>query len=145
MRAFEVSLNGKKLCLAGIGDDGVLTAIVNWVTRGGKGDSFLRVGGLITTVSEHVAWVNHKPLRVGDQVKIRLVEKSVVDGPTAKHRVDPTKQIRYQKRYVRMMAKKLGWKIQTSGAGPAFLPKSPKTRVPHPSAFCALGWETHSR
>jgi hypothetical protein len=110
MRAFEVALNGKKLCLAGIGDDGVLTTIVSWVTRGGKGDSFLRVGGLITPVNEHVAWTEHKPLRVGDQVKIRVVEKSVVDEPA--HRAGPTKQLRSQKRYVRMMAKKFGWKIQ---------------------------------
>lgn len=35
MRAFEVWLNGKKLCLAGIGDDGVLSVIANWVV--GKG------------------------------------------------------------------------------------------------------------
>jgi hypothetical protein len=27
MRAFEVYLNGKKLCVAGIGEDGVLTTI----------------------------------------------------------------------------------------------------------------------
>ena len=112
MRAFEVYLNGKKLCLAGIGDDGVLTAIVNWVTRGGKGDLFLEVGGLISPVREHVAWIKQKPLRVGDQLQITLVEKSAVDKPTEKHRADPTEQLRSQKRYLRMMAKKFGWKIQ---------------------------------
>jgi hypothetical protein len=48
MRAFEVSLNGKKLCLAGIGDDGVLTAIVDWVTGRDRADLFLEVGGLVS-------------------------------------------------------------------------------------------------
>jgi hypothetical protein len=56
MRAFEVSLNGKKLCLAGISDDGVLTAVVNWVPRKGKGDPFLQVGGLVGPSDEHVSW-----------------------------------------------------------------------------------------
>jgi hypothetical protein len=46
MRAFQVGLNGKRLCLAGIGigNDGVLSCIVNWVARAGKGDLFLQVG-----------------------------------------------------------------------------------------------------
>jgi len=66
MRAFDVSLNGKKLCRAGIGDDGVLTTIVNWVTRKNTGDLFLEVGGLVSTVDEHVSWVKQNPLQVGD-------------------------------------------------------------------------------
>ena len=32
MIAFEVYLNGKKLCLAGVGNDGVLAAITDYVT-----------------------------------------------------------------------------------------------------------------
>lgn len=56
MRAFEVSLNGKKLCLAGIGDNGVLTTIVNWVPLKGKGDLLLHVGGLMGPTDEHVSW-----------------------------------------------------------------------------------------
>ena len=48
MRAFRIYLNGKKLCLAGIGDDGVLSAIVNWVATDREGDLFLHVGGLLS-------------------------------------------------------------------------------------------------
>jgi hypothetical protein len=33
MTAFEVHLNGKSLCTAGIGEDGVLTALATWVSR----------------------------------------------------------------------------------------------------------------
>ena len=89
MRAFEVYLNGKKLCLAGIGDDGVLSAIVNWVTRRDRGDLFLEVGGLISPTEEHVAWTSQKPLRVGDKIQVKIVERSTVDKPAKKHRTDP--------------------------------------------------------
>jgi hypothetical protein len=112
MRAFEVYVNGKKLCLAGIGDNGVLTAIVNWVTHQGKGDMFLEVGGLVSPAREPVAWVNQKPLRVGDEIRVKIVRASSPEIPIKRHRTDPAEELRSQKRYVRMMAKKLGWKIQ---------------------------------
>jgi len=40
MRAFEVYINGERACLAGIGDDGVLTAIVSWVSKYPPTDRF---------------------------------------------------------------------------------------------------------
>jgi hypothetical protein len=76
MRAFQVSLNGKKLCLAGIGDDGVLTAIVTWVKGKGKGDLFLEVGGLVTPSDEHVSWKNQTPLRLGNTIEIKIIDAS---------------------------------------------------------------------
>jgi len=112
MRAFEVSLNGKKLCLAGIGNDGVLSAIVNWVTGDQVSDLSLEVGGLVSPIQEHVAWVRRKPLRVGDVIGVKIVETRSTDRPVKKHRIDPAEELRSQKHYVRMMAKKLGWKIQ---------------------------------
>jgi hypothetical protein len=112
MRAFEVYLNDNKLCLAGIGDDGVLTAIVNWVTGHGRAESFLEVGGLDSSKNEHVKWINHKPLRAGDEILIRAVETTLADKPRKRHRIDPAERLRSQKSYVRTMAKQLGWKIQ---------------------------------
>jgi len=112
MRAFEVSINRKRLCLAGIGDDGVLSAIVNWVTREASGNLFLEVGGLISPADEHVAWVSHKRLRVGDRVEVRIVEARSVDKPKMRRRMDPAQRVRDQKRYVRRMAKQLGWRIE---------------------------------
>jgi hypothetical protein len=70
MRAFKISLNGKKLCLAGIDRDGVLTAIVNSVTGNGREDLFLEVGGLVSKTDEHVKWINQKRLRVGDRIRV---------------------------------------------------------------------------
>jgi hypothetical protein len=118
MRAFDVSLNGKKLCRAGIGDDGVLTTIVNWVTRNSVGDLFLEVGGLVSTVDEHVSWVNQKPLQVGDTIKVTIVEAELVDQPTKKQRPSEAELLNARRRYVRKMAKQFGWKIQTGSLRP---------------------------
>ena len=90
MRAFEVSVNGEKLCLAGIGDDGVLTSIVHWAARQGEGGFFLQVGGLISQTKEHVNWINQKPLSVGDYVQVKLIETDVADKPVEEYRLDPT-------------------------------------------------------
>jgi hypothetical protein len=108
MRAFEVHLNGKKLCLAGIGDDGALTTSVNSVGNNRRSDLFLQVGGLINPSQEHVSWVRQRPLRAGDKITVRIVEKKAVDDPTIKFRFDATKELKNEKIYVRKMAKKLG-------------------------------------
>ena len=84
MHAFEVSLNGKKLCVAGGGDAGVLTALVNWVGKGGDGDCGLEVGGLITPSRQHLSWIPSRPLKVEDEVHIRIVETDRVDEPLQK-------------------------------------------------------------
>ena len=112
MRAFEVYSNDRKLCLAGVGEDGVLTAIVNWVAKKGTGDLFLTVGGLVSPVSEHVSWVK-EDLHVGDVITVKIVEASSTDTPRERTRTNPADDLKYQKSYVRAMAKKLGWKIQT--------------------------------
>ena len=112
MCVFEVYLNGQKLCLAGIGEDGVLTTIVNWVKGRGGTNMFLQVGGLRSHADEHVTWVNQRPLQVGDQIQIKLVEASEADKPIEKYRSDPKQRLKAQKNYVQRMAKELGWKIQ---------------------------------
>ena len=118
MRAFDVSLNGKKLCRAGIGDDGVLSAIVSSVTRKSAGDLFLEVDGLVSTVDEHVSWVNQKPLQVGDTIQVTVVEAKSADKPTKKQRPSEAELLKARKRYVRKMAKQFGWRIQTGNPTP---------------------------
>ena len=123
MPVFHVYLNGKKVTAAGVGDLGVLGAHVTWVRRAGehtlsrkpgsvKEELRLHVGGLISPTNEHVRWLDHG-LKVGDEVSIRVVEDARVDRPRSRQRRDRTKELRSQKRYVREMAKKFGWKIQT--------------------------------
>jgi hypothetical protein len=82
MLAFNVSLNGKKLCLAGLGKRGVLSAIVNWVAGEHGADLFLDVGGLAK--EEHVGWVRQKPLQVGDEILVRIVDVGSPDKPRRK-------------------------------------------------------------
>ena len=123
MRVFHIYLNGKKVTTAGVGDLGVLTALVTWVHRKGedtsakKPDSVeeemtLHVGGLISPAQEHVRWLDHN-LTVGDEIRIVVAEKATVERPRSRQRRDPAKEMRSQKRYVRMKAKTFGWKIQT--------------------------------
>ena len=48
MRAFKVELNGKRLCVAGIGGDGVLSTMVDYIGNGRRKRLHLRVGGLFS-------------------------------------------------------------------------------------------------
>jgi hypothetical protein len=114
MRAFKTYVNGKNLCVAGIGVDGVLSVIVNWVGGGrGPADLFLEVGGLDSPAQEHVVWVRQKPLRVGDEIRVKIVDAASVDAPIERYRTDSAKDQKNQKAYVRAAAKQLGWTIQT--------------------------------
>jgi hypothetical protein len=112
MRAFEVHVNGERLCLAGVGEDGVLTAIVDYAGRD-KERLHLHVGGLLIPEEQHVKWQD-RYLNVGDEVRIRIVESVKVDVPAKRFPKNPKKEIRSQKKYVRMMAKQFGWTIQTA-------------------------------
>jgi len=122
MPVFHVFLNGKKVSTAGVGDVGVFSAHVTWVRRKGGDTSAKRpdrveeeltlyVGGLVTPKEEHVHWLD-KVLQVGDEVSIRVGEDGQTDRPRRRRRRDHAKELRSQKRYVRDMAKKFGWKIQ---------------------------------
>jgi hypothetical protein len=110
MRAFELYLNNKRVCLAGIGHDGVLSAIINYVRGHGKNETSLHVGGLIGSADEHVQWVKRRKLRKGDELRVRIVEVESVDSPSDRDRHSKA-EIRERKRYVREAAKKFGWTI----------------------------------
>lgn len=80
MRALEVHLNKRKLCVAGVGENGVITAIISCVLRSGRDELLLDTGGLVSTTEENLRWHQRK-LRVGDSVQIRIVEASKSDKP----------------------------------------------------------------
>jgi len=100
VKCFEVTINGKKVCTAGIGDDGVLTSILSLVAKSQtgsrltseieKGDPFeslnLRVSGIATPkdgVNEMVEWL-HRDLVVGDEIVVKIIDASDCDEPTSK-------------------------------------------------------------
>jgi hypothetical protein len=122
MVAFEVYLNGKKLCVAGTGQTGMVGAHVYWVrhkeglvrTHTGKTAKqifTLEVSGLSPERDEHLRWQRRK-VRLGDEIRIRVTDKAAADRPRTRERRDPTGELRAQKKYVRQMARKFGWKIQ---------------------------------
>ena len=113
MRAFEVHLNNKLLCVAGIGNNGVLTAIVDSLIQPGQDDAHLTVGGLLTPRNEHVTWKVSR-LQTGDEILIRIVDAKSIDKPKKRYRRDAAADLRSKKRYVRAMAKEFGWQITTS-------------------------------
>ena len=112
-KGFEVFVNGKSVCVAGLGRDDVLTAIVDSVAGRGRNKATLRVGGLIVRTGEHVEWRTQR-LKRGDEVRVRVVERAAADPPKERHQRNPAEELNAQKRYVREMARKLGWQIVTN-------------------------------
>ncbi len=120
MTAFEVSLNGKLLCTAGL-ENGVVTAILDWVnspganprrTKNAAPKEFLSIyaGGLNTATEEHVVW-RRRNLKVGDSVSIQVVDVPRADKPRERRKRDPKQELRAKKLYVRDTAKELGWEV----------------------------------
>src|SRR5690349_18275190 len=91
MLAFEVHVNGKKRCTAGIRGPCVLTAALSWVLRGGtsrgrkRKELNLGVGGLVSRSDEHYQWLQ-RGLHRGDEVTIRIIEATKVDKPKTRRR-----------------------------------------------------------
>ena len=118
MLAFQINLNGKKKCLAGVGEPGVLTAHVTWVQAEAakahrRENMSLTVGGLVSRSREFFEWGKHK-LRRGDESLIRILEVPKPDNPKQRRWDSEKKRLQQQKAYVRKMARQFGWKITAS-------------------------------
>ena len=88
MKALEVFVNGHRVCLAGVGEDGVLSAIVDWTGGPAEDDHVgLNVGGLGSRTGEHLGW-EVPSLGVGAEVLVRVVEAAAVDPPSRRVRYD---------------------------------------------------------
>lgn len=113
MIALEVTLNGERLCSAGVGTEGVLSAILTWVRRHGEDteECSLSIGGMKS--SAHVSWLC-EDLRVGDEVGIKVLDLADVDPPSITTPLSPAEDLKAQKEYVRKMAEQFGWKIDSA-------------------------------
>ncbi|MBI2837840.1 MAG: hypothetical protein HYX75_05975 [Acidobacteria bacterium] len=119
MIAFEVSVNGRMVCTAGVRDFGVLSAILTWARRRAEksGDGLdieeeltFDVGGLDSCAplaGEHLKWLG-RSLVVGDSVSIRVVEVEQVDSPETRRREDPTEVMVAKRRYLERLKRELG-------------------------------------
>jgi hypothetical protein len=120
MLAFEILINGKKRCTAGISGPCVLTAALSWVLReptsrrGKRKELNLGVCGLVSRSDEFLEWLQCD-LQPGDEVTIRIVEVAKVDKPKKRRRqrATPTQIQRRKQALIKRLAKELGWKIQT--------------------------------
>lgn len=91
MTAFEVHLNGQKLCTAGLGDVGVLSVILSWRgtqpykdgTAPGAAAIEFTVTGLTSPAGENVHWAE-PAVKAGDEIRIRVVDTDRVDAPQKK-------------------------------------------------------------
>ena len=80
MLAFDVLVNGKRLCLAGTAPNDVISTIISWARRTPDTINF-HVGG-ISSGNSHVQidWTT-PTISIGDEITIRLVDAETYDEP----------------------------------------------------------------
>lgn len=132
MLCFDVVVNGKRLCRAGVKRAGVLSAIVSWVggspnaaSKGGRtrrGETKLEVGGLYhvgRTRDVFPHWVSRR-LMPGDEVTVCLVEAKAFDR-AQREKVETPQSVEEQERayYERMRRKHEGRAEETPPSGDA--------------------------
>jgi hypothetical protein len=130
MICFEVSVNGNRLCTVGVGEHGVLTAILSWVwsqsERGGPAEkeegrrkANLHVGGLMN--EEHVSWLEDPFLiGVGDVVTLKVNRSESVDEPSSREKADDP-EIARSNRYFLYQQYKREFESEGGGSAPAEL------------------------
>jgi hypothetical protein len=122
MIAFEVSIDGRKACTAGV-PAGVTSVIATWVRRPSRDpesgepidDRFeeeltVEVGGLTHDedgASVHLKWVR-EPLAVGQQVTLAVVETETADPPRSREREDPTWVAQRKRQYYERLKREYG-------------------------------------
>jgi len=93
MVCFEVFLNEQRLCLAGVGEHGLLSAYLSWHSlapaerapyQAGQGPHLGLIvhGGGGSRAGESLHWVEDEvPIEVGNEVKIRIIDAASPDEP----------------------------------------------------------------
>ena len=118
MRAFEIYLNGRKLCTAGLGEAGVVTSAITWVRgpnpKEPEGMDF-RVGGLVSRTNTFIDWM-HRRLREGDEVRVLVCQKTKVSKPKKTRTESATSKKKRQLVYLKRMAKNLGYELKKKSA-----------------------------
>jgi hypothetical protein len=86
MKAFTILRNGQEFTTIGVGDSGLLSAVIHWASGRPEeigGEFFMMLGGVDRSVGEygeHLRW--HAPrLALGDEITFRLVEAKQVNAP----------------------------------------------------------------
>ncbi len=102
MIALEVTLNGKRVCVAGAEDLSVLSTSVAAVGKLGKKtmrrradetfDIFYHIGGLTSRPDPakdvHVDWKSSAPLKIGDVIQVRILDAQKADRPKSRKKAN---------------------------------------------------------
>lgn len=111
MRAFEIHLNDKRLCVAGMEYGSLLFSVSCFENKQGRSGIGLSTTGRALN-NEVVRW-QQIGLEMGAEVRVKVVEARTVDKPEVLQKA-PRDTRKYEKAYVRRMAKEFGWTIQTA-------------------------------
>jgi hypothetical protein len=92
LKAFVIHVNGKRLCTAGAGPDGVLSVNVYWAGGGSRHtteDIFgFHVGGLDSRTDEHLTYATPQ-LKIGDEITVQIIETDDVDREARRSNREP--------------------------------------------------------
>jgi hypothetical protein len=125
MIVFDAFINGKRLCRAGVGDAGMLYASVAWVQRdtrgrrrgaGFTGEPMLAFNVEGRTEESYRVW-QCLNLKVGDQVRLKVLEAQTADPPSRETRVDPAAADKAERRWYLMLKRKYGGRSPKRGKG----------------------------
>lgn len=111
MLAFEVHVNNEKTVVAGILDLGNLIAIIAAnsikdvpnddrkqvpIQEGSDESVGLTVGGITKgNQIKSLRWIDHKALKIGDEISIRLVESETIDAPDKSADMESFEKVRF--------------------------------------------------
>jgi Txe/YoeB family toxin of Txe-Axe toxin-antitoxin module len=109
MRAFEIHLNGEKLCVAGLETGTLLFSVACEENKQGRSGVGLNMTGTLLAL-ETVRW-QHRGLRMNDEILVKIVEITKADKYKTMQK-PPSDERKYEKAYVRRMANEFGWTIQ---------------------------------
>ena len=123
MIGFEISVDGQKICTAGVGDLGVVTAMANWVRRiardphsgtpiAGQFEEELtfHVGGLTHDADGagvNVTWLD-QALSTGQRITMTVVDTTQVDTPRTRRREDPASVAQRRREYYERLKREYG-------------------------------------
>lgn len=123
MIAFEISVDGEKLCTAGVSDLGVTSVLASWVRRAARNAASgepipggfeeelrLEVGGLTHDpdgAAVQLKWLQ-EPLHVGQRITLAVVETNQVDPPRSRNREDPQWVERKKREYYERSKREYG-------------------------------------
>ena len=109
MRAYEIFLNGKRLCVAGVASGGYVSAYITHQSE--PNATWIDVVGLDSRKKSYIRWTQ-KDLGSGDEVSIKIVDRKRVDKAKVIRRHNEKRDMESLKRGIKEQAKALGFEIR---------------------------------